>query len=283
MLLTREHLKQAIDAIDRREPEIAYTLNDMLGKGRIDVPPASDPGEDKRLYFIFGDTQAFVNKVQFFNSGTPPLEQALLIQYGEMAQKRSLLNSAPFTPPGKLASKADTAGLSLMINYEIDLAAAQLKKQIATTVQKKGQANENCAVNSLRQRLGRLADIRNDGSGQIDVRVTEEDPRILFQGIISDYTRASFMRFPFSRESLMQAARLNLEFFHIRFLLNCLISGTDNLLFACMVKGELQGLVFLEIIRKLFYSLGFACFIFDFNSFGRNDSLYPLQPILHTS
>ncbi|WP_300455769.1 histone deacetylase [Desulfobacula sp.] len=253
MMLTRENIKQAIDAIGRRKPEIAYTLNAMLGKGRIDVPPASDAGEDNRLYFLFGNTQAFVNKVQFFNSGTPPLEQALLIQYGEMAQKRSLIHREPFTSPGKLASKTDTAGLSLMIDYEIDVAEAQLEQQIATTVQKKGQANDSWAVNFLRQRLKRLSDIRNDGSGQTDVKVSEDDPRILFQGIISDYTRAAFMRFSFSRESLMQAARLNLEFFHIRFLLNCLVSGTDNLLFACIVKGELQGLVFLEIIRKLFY------------------------------
>jgi acetoin utilization deacetylase AcuC-like enzyme len=253
MMLTRENIKQAIDAIGQREPEIAYTLNDMLGKGRIDVPSASEAREDKRLYFFFGDKKAFVNKFQFFNSGTAPLEQALLIYYGEMAQKRNLLHRETFTNPGKHALKTDEAGLSLILNYEIDLAAAQLEQQIATTLAKKGQANEIVAVNLLRQRLKKLEDIRNDSFGQIDFIISEDDPRILFQGIISDYTRACFILFPFSRKSLIQAARLNLEFFHIRFLLKCLVTGTDNLLFACIARGELQGLVFLEIIRKIFY------------------------------
>ena len=111
MILTRENIKQAIDAIGKREPEIAYTLNAMLGKGRIDVTSASEPLDDKRLYFLFGDKKAFVNKFQFFSSGTPPLEQALLIHYGEMAQKHSLLHKEPSAKPGKHASKTDTAGL----------------------------------------------------------------------------------------------------------------------------------------------------------------------------
>ena len=251
MMLTRENIKQAIDAIGTRVPEIAYTLHTMLGKGRIDLLPASEILDDKRLYFLFGGQKVFVNKYQFFTSGTPCLEQVLLIHYGEMAQTRSLFHHHPFANPGKHVSKTDTAGLCLMLDYEIDLALDRLKKQIALKLQKKGQADES--LWALRQRLKKLSDIRNDNLGNSDFKNFSDDPLVLFQGVISDYTKAFFMRFSFSRETLMEAARVNLEFFHIRFLLNCLVSGTDHLLFTCIAKGRIQGLMFLEKIRKLFY------------------------------
>ncbi len=253
MMLTRENIKQAIDAIGRREPEIAYTLHTMLGKGGIDLLPASQTRDEKKLYFLFGDKKTFVNKYQFFTSGIPCLEQALLIQYGELAQTRHLFHSDPLANPGKQASKTDTAGLSLMLNYEIDLAVDLLKNRIVSIFQKNTQANETPLIKVLRQRLKKLLDIRNDSTGQSDFKNFEDDPRVLSRGVVDDYTMAFFMRFPFSRESLMQAGRFNLEFFHIRFLLNCLVSGTDSLLFACVAKGEIQGLTFLERIRKLFY------------------------------
>ncbi|MCD4719898.1 MAG: histone deacetylase, partial [Desulfobacula sp.] len=236
MMLTRENIKQAIDAIGKREPQIAYTLNTMLGKGRIDVPLASEIKDETRPYFLFGDKKTFINKFQFFTSGTPPLEQALLIHYGEMAQKRNLLHRDPLSNPGEHASKTDTAGLSLMLDYEIDLAQALLKEQISS--------NKTSFVNVLNQRLKRLGNLKKN---------SPDNPQILCQGVINNDITASFIRFPFSRESLMHAARLNLEFFHIRFLLNCLVSGTDSRLFACIARGELQGLIFLEIIKKLFY------------------------------
>ena len=254
MMLTRENIKQAIDAIGRREPEIAYTLHTMLGKGSIDLLPGSETRDEKKLYFLFGDKKAFVNKFQFFASGTQCLEQALLIQYGELAQTRDLFHRDPLANPGIHASKTDIAGLSLMLAYEIDLAAELLKNRITSILQKNIQADETPLVKAMRQRLTRLLDLRNYSMGQSDFKDLEDDPRILSQGVVDDYTMAFFMHFPFSRESLIQAGRLNLEFFHIRFLLNCLISGTDRMLFACVAKGEIQGLIFLERIRKLFYT-----------------------------
>jgi acetoin utilization deacetylase AcuC-like enzyme len=253
MMLTRENIKQAIDAIGRREPEIAYTLHTMLGKGSIDLLPPSETRDKKKLYFIFGGKKAFVNKYQFFTSGTPCLEQALLVQYGELAQTRDLFHQDPVADPGKHASKTDTAGLSLMLNYEIDLASELLKKNIAAILEKKTRVDEPSRVNLLRRRLQKLMDIRNESIGESDFKDVKNDPRILFRGVVDEYTMAAFMRFPFSRHSLMQAGRLNLEFFHIRFLLNCLVTGTGSQVFTCVAKGEIQGLIFLEMVRKLFY------------------------------
>ncbi|WP_299977379.1 histone deacetylase [Desulfobacula sp.] len=253
MMLTRENIRQAIDAIAKREPEIAYTLHTMLGKGSIDLLSASETLDEKKLYFTFGDKKPFVNKYQFFAGGTPCLEQVLLIQYGELARTRDLFHLDPVAAPGKMASKTDTAGLSLMLNYEIDLAADLLKKNIAAILKKNIQADEIPLVKLLRNRLQKILDLRNDSTDQIDFKDFEDDPRILFRGVVDEYTMAAFMRFPFSRDSLIQAGRLNLEFFHVRFLLNCLVTGTDHMLFACVAKGEIQGLIFLEMIRKLFY------------------------------
>ena len=47
-MIKRETLKQAIDAISARDPEIGFTLSDWLSMGRIDAPdpktsvPATD-------------------------------------------------------------------------------------------------------------------------------------------------------------------------------------------------------------------------------------------------
>ncbi|MCK5349713.1 MAG: hypothetical protein KAJ25_10010, partial [Desulfobacula sp.] len=181
MMLTRENIKQAIDAIGKREPEIAYTLNTMLGKGRIDIPPASESRDEKKLHFFFGGKKVFVNKYQFFTSGTPPLEQSLLIHYGEIAQTRNLFHREPLANSGKHASKIDMAGLSLMLNYEIDLAADLVKKQMALKLEKNGCADESPCVNLLRQHLKKLADIRDDSIEQSGFYDSLDDPRILFQ------------------------------------------------------------------------------------------------------
>lgn len=249
-MLTRENIKQAIDVIGRREPEIAYTLNAMLGKGRIDVLPRSDARQEKQPFFFFGGKRAYVNKFQLFSSGTPPLEQALLIHYGEMVQQRTLVHEDPGAPPVQHASKIHTAGLAFMLDYELDLAAEKLEQQIFLVNQKDTRSNDETLVNVLHQRLSRIKGLKKD-TGQIEY--SPETPWILYQGVVNADTRAYFMRFLFSRQSLIQAAGLNFEFFHIRFLLNCLISGLDYLLFSCIAKQELQGLVFLEIQRKLFY------------------------------
>ncbi|WP_300672511.1 histone deacetylase [Desulfoluna sp.] len=253
MILKREHIKQAVDAIGKRRPEIAYTLNIMLGKGRIDVPCASEASEEKRPYFLFSGRKAFVNKYQFFNDGTAPVEQALLLFYGEMAQKRALLHQEPEGTPGKHASQTDTAGLSLVIDYEIDRAAADLNHRIALARQKGGETEGSPRVDLLTHRLQRLEMIRSVDTLDEGFRHASDDPPTLFRGVIGDETKAMFMSFPFTRNSLMQSARLNLDYFHIRFLLNCLITGTEKLLFAGVAGEALQGLIFLELLTKPFY------------------------------
>lgn len=56
-----------------------------------------------------------------------------------------------------------------------------------------------------------------------------------------------FVCFPFCMESLMQVADLNLEFFHLRFVLSCLVRGVERNLLACVVQNRLMGLVYLAL------------------------------------
>ena len=52
----------------------------------------------------------------------------------------------------------------------------------------------------------------------------------------------------------MQVADINLEFFHVRFLLACLMRGQEQRLFACIVDGRIVGMLFLALKTALFYS-----------------------------
>ncbi|GAI98462.1 unnamed protein product, partial [marine sediment metagenome] len=56
-MIKRENIKQAIDAISERDPEIGYSLNEMLGTGQIDVPLQGDD-----LHFLFDRQKVPINK-----------------------------------------------------------------------------------------------------------------------------------------------------------------------------------------------------------------------------
>ena len=64
-MIKREHIKQAIDAISRRSPDIGYSLDQMLGMGVIDTAAGAQDGDN--LHFVFDDEKVLVNKVLFFN------------------------------------------------------------------------------------------------------------------------------------------------------------------------------------------------------------------------
>ena len=121
-MLKRENIKQAIDAISKRAPEIGYSLNEMLGMGQIDVPTQGD-----ELYFLFDKQKVQINKFLYFDEGTVPIEQGLLIKYGEMTKKQELQNKDH--PPNYMqaAMEIEKAGLRLMVTYEIDYAIARLQ------------------------------------------------------------------------------------------------------------------------------------------------------------
>jgi hypothetical protein len=48
-------------------------------------------------------------------------------------------------------------------------------------------------------------------------------------------------------ESLMQVADINVEFFSVRFILNCLMRGVEKNLMACVVEQKIVGLLYLDL------------------------------------
>ncbi|WP_051148580.1 histone deacetylase family protein [Desulfospira joergensenii] len=251
MRIRREDLKRAIDAIAGYRPEISHALDTMLARGHIDIPAPGREGES-RLFFRFGSRKIFINKFQFFNSGTVPLEQALVIQYAEMARARVLLHQDPDGLPGAIASQTHRAGLSFLVDFEMERARQKIESRL-----KRLDGNKKKSVSRIsacHRGLDRLAEISREPLGLPLFEDPSQDSQILFRGILPGPIRAEFHSFPFCREALIQAAALDLEFFHIRFLIDCLMIGRAPFLFACSVKGRLKGLVFLELKKKLFYT-----------------------------
>lgn len=247
-MLKREHLKQAIDKIALRSPEIGYTLDELLGMGEIDTLP-HDPAmpESNDFHFVFLDETLTVRRFLFVNFGTAPIEQQLLVKYGKLLKAQEILAANGNVADRLPLEEMRTSGTRFMIDYEIDFALERL----ANAERENGGSGslEEKAVENLLRLKEEMKD-RPDLSGLPE----NNDPgEPLFRGKVSNVAPGEFVKFPYSRKSLEQAAELNLEFFHIRFLLDVLARGDSDRLFACIVRGHLLGLLFLNVKEELFY------------------------------
>ena len=90
-MIKREHIKQAIDAISARSPDIGRALDDLLGVGRIETVDPSEGRQRHRLPFLFDKEKVRVKKFIFIHEGTAPIERGLLIKYGELLRKREVI------------------------------------------------------------------------------------------------------------------------------------------------------------------------------------------------
>ncbi len=143
----------------------------------------------------------------------------------------------------RAAGQIHRAALKLMVGHEIDYAVTRLRSELAQLkpgsdeLADRPDAPENgsAAQFAHRRRIQEL-------SGLITLLETvQEDDRPLaeylkdsrtagdstFQadGVVEYVTPARFMPFPFCLDALLQVAAMNLEFFHVRFLLACLIGS----------------------------------------------------------
>ena len=250
-MLKRENIKQAIDAISERAPEIGYSLNEMLGMGQIDVPTEGD-----ELFFLFDKEKVPINKFLYFNEGTVPIEQGLLIKYGEMNKKQELQNKDHPTNYMLAAMEIQKAGLKLMVTHEIDYAIARLKKRSETLESMTDPSDYGFpGLESVQKEKDLISFLRKikKNSQTLEIDPEEKDSPLLYRGVVDDTKPAYFMCFPFCMNSLMQVADMNLEFFHVRFLLNCLARGVEKNLFICLMDGKILGLVYLTIKERTFY------------------------------
>jgi acetoin utilization deacetylase AcuC-like enzyme len=242
-MLKREHIKQAIDAISGRAPDIGRALDELLGVGRIaTADPSEAAATDTDFHFYFDRQKVRVKKFIFINEGTAPIERGLLIKYGELLRKRELIESRRERELLRAAREVRRAGLRLMVAHEID-AAIERARGFADAAAPGGVEGRIAMLNGLK-------------SESMDPRVPifGSDDRVIFSGAVDDGRTALFISFPFCQDALMQVADINLEFFHVRLLLNYLLRGQEQRLFACTVDGRIVGMLLLALKTALFYS-----------------------------
>jgi hypothetical protein len=242
-MIKREHIKQAIDAISRRSPEIGYSLDQMLGMGVIDTAAGVDQAlEGDNLHFVFDDEKVLVNRVLFFNEGTVPIEQGLIIKYGELVRKQELQDQVRSFNYKEAFGEIHKAGLKLVVTYEIDYAIRRLRREL--------EDNQSPSSESREKQIGNLiASLEAMKKEERPIEIGEEESAFPFcyKGVVDADTPAYFMKFPICMDSLMQVADINVEFFHVRFILNCLIRGLANNLMACVAGESIVGLIYLTL------------------------------------
>lgn len=264
-MLKKEHIRQAIEAISTREPEIGYTLDEMLGTDRIvPVEPHLDssPGED--FHFLFDGTPVTIRRIIFFNAGTAPIEERLLIKYGEMAKRQHFSMQAKGIDFHAAARDIRASGIKFMVLHEIDHAVAKLKKRLKTPDPDSHACMPDTPITDIhsdeqsiqRKMIHRLESIKKksqDLSAYLALDKRDAGPELCFQGRLNHETPALFVRFPYCMDALMQVADMNLEFFHIRFLLSCLARDFGDRLFACVVGNRIEGMVYLTYKKSYLY------------------------------
>jgi len=235
-MIRREHIKQAIEAISRRSPEIGYSLDQMLGMGLIDVAPEREQDQDREnFFFLFEGNKVLVNRVLFFDEGTVPIEQGLLIKYGEIVKRNELEERGSAVDFRKAFREIHEAGLRLAVTHEIDYAVSRLQKRLADL---KDHEEGGKTERFYKGRIRLLEEVKEDNG---------PNPSYLYRGSVDIATPAYFTVFPWSVETLMQVADINVEFFHVRFVLNCLIRGLEENLLVCVAEDSIEGLIYLTL------------------------------------
>ena len=247
-MIKREHIKQAIDAIARRSPEIGYSLDQMLGMGVIDTAAGADQAMDgDNLHFVFDEEKVLVNRVLFFNEGTVPIEQGLVIKYGELAKKQELQDKSDSFDYRDASAEIRRAGLKLVVTYEIDYAIRRLRRELDDRQSDSSEGRQK----HIHHLIDFLEAMKKDERA-IEIREQDGEPPFFYKGVVDVNTPAYFMKFPVSMDTLMQVADINMEFFHVRFVLNCLIRGLESDLMACVAGENIVGLLYLTLREQLF-------------------------------
>ena len=247
LMIRREHIKQAIDSISRSKPEIGYSLDEMLGIGLIDVPPSEESPEEDNFFFTFEGQKVLVNRVLFFNEGIVPIEQGLLIKYGELLRKQELQDRGVTLGYQEAFREIHRAGLRTAVLYEIDYALSLLKGRQERLEQEGNPADVQRGLVDLLQTL-------KQEEGDTEFREGGQGFTFLYKGIVDAATPAYFACFPYSMAGLMQVADINVEFFHLRFVLNCLLKGVERNLLTCVAENGIVGLIFLALREQFLTS-----------------------------
>jgi hypothetical protein len=214
----------------------------MLGMGLIDVPAGmEDAASGEDLFFLFEGEKVEVNRVLFFEEGTVPIEQGLLIKYGELVKREELRDRLEPVRYRGAGEEIHAAGLKSAVTYEIDRATAGLKKRVEAAA---GEGRQKQAA--FYSGLAYFLEALKDDPRPLEIKTEDEDSPVLYRGVVNENTEAYFMCFPMHMDSLMQVADINVEFFSVRFILNSLIRGVEKNIMACVAEKRIVGLLYLD-------------------------------------
>lgn len=230
-MITREHLKQAIDSLGRQDHDIGYALDRMLAAGQIDAPPHHSSSRTSEIHFVFHNQRVPVRAHQFFNEGVAAIEERLLIKFGELAGKQELLEKSRVIDYRNAALDIHEAGLRLLLDHTVAAALERCRSK---------PAGETSAA--MTRAMAVLENIR-DSETPFYNGVETGPP--FFRGMVNDDVPAIFAGMPFTDTALMQIAEINLDFFSLGFLINTLIKGEDRHLYAVLVNRRIAGLIYL--------------------------------------
>ena len=244
-MLGRKHLKQAILEIGQQDPDTGYALDQMLAMDRIGpVSPENTPEDDGDLYFLFQGSRVTVRRGSFFQHGTLPIQQQLLIKYGEMAGM-GVANPAEGRRDFHAAAvQTRLAGLKMAVDHEIARALSRL-------------GASGASMDEIRDTMGLLEEMAADDARNFllpSFSAKEKNRPALFSGSMEKGADAAFIRFPFTKAALIQVADINLEFFCVRTVLDILIRGKKDRLFAAQVRQTITGLMYLAVKQQFFHT-----------------------------
>lgn len=244
-MIRNQDLAYAVENISRQDPEIGYALSELLADGRIRIP--LDPGSfGIDPCFLFDDERIFVRKVSYFNHGIAPLEERLVLEYGKLAAKHRIEETPS---PGNYfaaATQIHLAGICCLVNFELFSAISRLTKKISAA----GSGTD--LENILNARLETLQQMLQKPPASPGMLLFLKKP--LYSMEMQQSVDCHFVLFPFSYAALGQLAQLNLEFFHLRFVLDLFVSGASHHLFAAVSQGKITGMMYLKEKKRLFYT-----------------------------
>ncbi len=234
-MIKREHIKQAIEAVSRRDPEIGYALDELLGMERIYLADHEISQEDLDPKFFIDGQKVIVKRISYFLDGLAPLEQRLVLKFGELLKREEIQEKGSNVDFFPAIEEIRLAGLDLLVNHELAYAMERLKK----SAQAHGR-NDSKGTDKLKQILISIREDKERCPFWLD-----DPPGKIYTGVVNIDTPAFLMPFPYCFEALRQVAELNLEFFHVRFVLDCLLSGESENLFVCVVDGIIAGISYI--------------------------------------
>src|SRR6056297_2030499 len=128
-MIKREHIKQAIEAVSRRDPEIGYALDELLGMERIYLADHEISQEDLDPKFFIDGQEVIVKRISYFLDGLAPLEQRLVLKFGELLKREEIQEKGSNVDFFPAIEEIRLAGLDFLVNHELAYAMERLKER----------------------------------------------------------------------------------------------------------------------------------------------------------